>query len=100
MALVQKTKPTVQNIFGEYANLLLDIILKPFDREKCERVDVVFDRYDNKLSIKASERLRRQKTQGIHINIHGPNTLLPKQWAKFMDVPRSKANLAAFLCLY
>ena len=61
MALVQKTKPTVQSTFGEYADLLLGIILKIFDIETCERVDVVFDRYYNKLSIKTSERLRRQK---------------------------------------
>ena len=100
MALVQKTKVTVQTTFGEYADLLLGIVLKTFDIAKCERVDVVFDRYDNKLSIKGSERLRRQKTQGLQINIHGPNTQLPKQWAKFMDVPTSKANLTAFLCNY
>ena len=100
MALVQKTKPTVQSTFGEYADLLLGIILKTFDIETCERIDVVFDRYDNKMSIKTSEKLRRQKTQGLYINIHGHNTQLPKHRSKFMDVPRSKSNLAAFLCSY
>ena len=60
MALVQKTKVTVQTTFGEYADLLLGIVLKTFDMAKCERVDVVFDRYDNKMSIKGSERLRRK----------------------------------------
>ena len=100
MALVQKTKATVQNTLWEYADLLLDIIMKKFEIENCERVDVVFDRYDKKESIKTSGGLRRQKTQGLYINIHGPNTQLPRQWAKFMDAPRSKANLAAFLCNY
>ena len=65
MALVQKTKVTVQNTFGEYADLLLDVILKTFDIEHCERVDVVFDRYDQQFSIKTQERLRRQTTQGL-----------------------------------
>ena len=51
MALVQKTKFNVQTTFGEYADLLLGIVLKTFDIAKCERVDVVFNRYDNTLSI-------------------------------------------------
>ena len=100
MALVQKTKLTFQRMVGEYADLLLGIILKTFHIETCERVNVVFDRYSNRMSIKTSERLRGQNTQGAFINIHGHKTQLPKQWSKFMDVPRSKSNLAACLCSY
>ena len=42
----------------------------------------------------------RQKTQDHQKNIHGPNKQLLKQWAKFMDVPTSKANETAFLYTY
>ena len=100
MALVQKNKATNQTNFGEYADFLLKIILRTFHIENCTRVDVVFDRYDKELSIKTQERLRRQTSAGLCINIHGPNTQIPKQWSKFMDAPKSKANLAAFLCEY
>lgn len=100
MALVQKIKATVQNTFGEYASLLLDILLKTFNIHNCDRVDVVFDRYDKSVSIKTSERQRRQKSKGLYFHIHGPQTPLPRQWAKFMDDPRSKANLTMFLCDY
>ena len=100
MALVQKFKSLNKSTFGEYAESLLDTILKTFEIENCERVDIVFDRYDRKDSIKTSERLRRQKTGGLFINIHGPKTQLPRQWTKFMDSSVSKANLAAFLSEY
>ena len=81
MALVQKTKVTIQSTFGEYAEVLLNVILKTFDIEQCERVDVVFDRYDQQFSIKTQERLKRQTSQGLCITIHGPYTQLPKQWS-------------------
>ena len=77
MALVKKIQfnPHLE----KYANLLLGIVLKTFDIAKYERVDVMLDRCDNKLSIKdPTENPRSSK------NIHGPNKQLLKQWAKFM----------------
>ena len=97
MALVQKNKPTTESNFGEYACTLFKSVVTPFRRNECTRIDVVFDRYDVKNSIKGSERERRRQTEGIYINIHGPQTHLPKQWPKFLDDPRNKGNLADFL---
>ena len=70
MALVQKTKTTMLVTFGDFANLLLGVVLKTFNIKKCERVDVVFDRYDSKMSIKSSERQRRQRSTGLYLHIH------------------------------
>ena len=100
MALVQRTKTAMLVTFGDFANLLLGIVLKTFNIKKCDRVDVVFDRYDRTMSIKSSERQRRQRSTGLYLHIHGPQTPLPKQWTKFMDDSRSKANLTSFLCTY
>ena len=70
MALVQRNRPSFQNTFGEYAEYLLLLILKPLALENCNRVNVVSDRYDRAFSIKAGERVRRQGSSSMHFYIH------------------------------
>ena len=100
MALVQKNKPTLERNFGDYASSRFESVLKHFEKDKCLRIDIVFDPYDVKNSIKSSERDRRRSSDGIYVHIHGPQTPLPKQWSKFLDEPRNKGNLASFLSTY
>jgi hypothetical protein len=98
MAIVHMLKSTGAKTFGELADKYYDTITAPFQRSGCNRVDVVFDRYDRPTSIKAAERLRRGAFTSLEISISGPSTPLPKQWEKYIKNPRNKANLSEFLC--
>ena len=98
MAMVQMVKPGGAKTFGELAEKYYDIISAPLGDNGCNRVDVVFDRYDNPSSIKAGERRRRGSSTAFEIKISGPSTPLLKQWDKYIANPFNKANLCAFLC--
>jgi hypothetical protein len=97
MALIQMRQDAGASTFGELARNIYESILQLFKVGCMKRVDVVFDRYDQELSIKSQERERRHQSQGFEVHISGPNTTLPKQWPKFLSNPKNKANLAAFI---
>ena len=65
-----------------------------------KEVHLVFDRYDNDLSIKNQEREDRGKDGGIEVHITSMDTPLPKQMSKFWAVSRNKANLVEKICGY
>ena len=81
--------------FGDLSDA---IFMKPFQNSNCQRVDVTFDRYDVIDSIRSFERRRRQKSVSFEMKISGPQNALPKQWKKFLENPKNKANLVAFIC--
>ena len=98
MALVQILKSGGASTFGELADKHFDMITAPFRQHGCNRVDVVFDRYDRVQSIKSGERKRRSvDTPSLEVKIAGPNTPVPKKWNKFVSFEKNKSNLTDFL---
>jgi hypothetical protein len=85
------------NTFGEMATRYFDTITSPLGHNNCNRVDVVFDRYDKQDSIKESERQRRGSSSGYEIKITGPNTPVPKKWNAYISNPVNKIHLQNFL---
>ncbi|KAI8487179.1 hypothetical protein Bbelb_349770 [Branchiostoma belcheri] len=98
MALVQMMKTANCSTFGDLATKYLEVVCTPLKRRTCIRVDVVFDRYDQPLSIKENERQRRGSSEALEIQINNRNFPVPKQWAKFISNKTNKANLTDFLC--
>ena len=97
MAVLQMIRQGGTTCFGQLAELLFRIVCRPLQTyESCNRVDVVFDQYDFRDSIKAFERARRQSVHGNEIKIHGPSTPIPMQWSKFIGNPRNKEHLVEF----
>lgn len=97
MAVVQMVKTAGARTFGELANNYYNTITAPLGKCNCNRVDVVFDRYDKEHSIKESERQRRGSSSGYEIRIAGPSTPVPKQWLRYISNPVNKTNLQKFL---
>ena len=97
MATIQMVKSGGAATFGELANKYWEILTAPLNQVDCNRVDIIFDRYDRQESIKLQEHDRRGASTALEINIAGGNTPLPKQWAKYISNPVNKANLTAFL---
>ena len=63
----------------------------------CNRVDVVFDRYNKEDSIKEAERARRGSSSRYEVRISGPSTRVLKKWQNFICNPVNKTNLKVFL---
>ena len=63
----------------------------------CNRVDVVFDRYDKEDSIKEAEHAQRGSSSSFKVRISGPSTSVPKKWQNFIFNPVNETNLEAFL---
>ena len=97
MAIVQMMKAGGAERFGKLAEKYYQYITSPFQQPGCNRVDVVFDRYDKPYSIKGNERERRGASSALEIKIIGPSTPVPKQWNKYISNPQNKGNLTAFL---
>ena len=97
MAAVQMMKTAGAATFGELAGKYFDAITAPLGNNGCNRVDVVFDRYDKEESIKEGERARRGSSSGYEVRIAGPSTRVPKKWITFISNPRNKTNLKIFL---
>ena len=97
MAIVQMMKAGGAQSFGELAEKHYQYITSPFQQPGCNRVDVVFDRYDKPYSIKGNERERRGSSSALEIKIIGPSTPVPKQWNKYISNPQNKGNFTAFL---
>ena len=83
--------------FGELAEKHYQYITSPFQQPGCNRVDVLFDRYDKPYSIKGNECERRGSSSALEIKIIGPSTPVPKQWNKYISNPQNKRNLTTFL---
>ena len=98
LAMVQMVKCSGAKTFGELADEYYNIVSAPHGDSRCNRVDLVLDRYDNPKSIKAGERKRRGSFSALENKISGPNQPLPKQWDKYIANPCNKANLSSFLC--
>ena len=74
MALIHMMKKPPKT-FGELAQCYLDSVKKLFTLPNVVRVDVVFDMYDDDMSIKSSEHAIRQKTElGHEVHIRSANT--------------------------
>ena len=78
--------------FGEYANMFAGAVFKM--GEHCQRIDVVFDRYQE-LTIKAGTRIKRkQRNRPIRCKIENKSVPLPPDWSSFMALEENKADLA------
>ena len=97
MAVVQMMKNAGSATFGELANKYFQLITAHLGNNGCNRVDVVFDRYDKEDSIKEAERARRGSSSSFEVRISGPSTPVPKKWQNFISNPVNKTNLKAFL---
>ena len=92
MAIVQTLKTAGARTFGELASKYYNTITAPLEKHSCNRVDIVFDRYDKPNSIKESERQRRGSSSSFEIRIVGPTTPVPRQWSWYISNPANKTN--------
>ena len=98
MGLVQMLKSRGASTFGELADKPYDMVTSPYRQPGCNRVDVVFERYDRVPSIKSGERQRRSlSSPSLEVMISEPNTPIQKRWNTFIAVEKNKANLTDFL---
>ena len=98
VAVVQMVKVAGARTFGEMAfSRYFDTVTTPLRRNNCDRVDVVFDRYDNEDSIKESEHRRRALSSGYEVTIANGNTPVPKKWSSYIANPANKMRLQQFL---
>ena len=88
-------KPDAAITFGDYADQFVGQVLKTVN--SFDRVDVVFDRYQE-FSIKTGTRVKRtKKLRPIRRFIEKKDVPLPKQWPDYMASEENKAELSAFL---
>ena len=74
MAIVQMMKAGGAQSFGDLAEKYYQYITSPFQQPGCNRVDVVFDRYDKPYSIKANERERRGSSSALGPALQSQNS--------------------------
>ena len=86
MAVVQMMKFAGSATFGELASKYFQVITAHLGNNGCNRVDVVFDRYDKEDSIKEAER-SIIKLRGANI---GPIHASPQEMAKLHLQPREQ----------
>ena len=98
MAMVKMIKVVGVTTFGALADKYWEAFTKALNQNDCNRIDIVFDRYEKKDSIKEQTRLKRGSSSSLEIKIAGENTPIPTRWNKFMSNPVNKANLTNFLC--
>lgn len=81
----------------KYANIFANVVFNNFSNQTT-KVDIVFYRYMEKKSIKASSQSKwTGKRQPIHKVIDSPDVPLPQMWEQFMALDENKADLAEFL---
>ena len=97
MAIVQMVRSAGSATFGELAEKYFNFITAQLGKNGCNRVDVVFDRYDKEDTIKADEHARRGSSTSYEVRISGPATPVPKKWNNFISNPLNKTNLKTFL---
>ena len=97
-ALIQVIgKPAGCLTFGDYADHFLKSVIKNLN-ENTTRVDVAFDRYLGRTSIKSSTRDKRVgKRRPIRKLVSGPEVPLPQAWEQFIAMDEYKADLAHIL---
>ena len=102
MALLHTIKSGQITTFGHLEETLFQRISSHFGKNGCNRVDVVFDRYDQVHSIKTGEHEKRQSLTSsygsLEVKIHGTGTPVPKQWQRYLSNSKNKSILSAFLC--
>jgi hypothetical protein len=101
MAMIQSLNENHFKTFNDVGNLVLKRCIRILNNRDMDVavVTVVFDRYDQELSIKSSERDRRGTTDGgIAILIQG-NRDVPN-YRCFLKSAVNKASLAAFISDY
>ena len=74
VAIVQMMKAGGTQSFGKLAEKYYQYITSPFQQPGCNRVDVIFDRYDKPCSIKGNERERRGASSALELQNSGINT--------------------------
>lgn len=97
-ALIQALgKPSNCRTFDDYSKEFIKIALGKLDRS-VKRLDVVFDRYTGKDSIKASTRNKRAGKTKLSIRrIISDDVPLPEVWSQFISLDDNKADIARFL---
>lgn len=98
MALVHQIQLNNFKTFGEFGAAFFQRITNLFSQSNVQRVDVVFDRYDN-VSIKFLESTLRSKGQNIkNIIISSQHTKIPTNSKNFLLSTANKLQLVRFLC--
>ena len=95
MAMIQSVK-NLPSSFGEFANMLLKMLINLGLQSKSLRIDFVTDTYPDG-SIKDLERRMRASDGAAIIRIHGASQKLPTQWKKFLKFGKNKEALVQFL---
>ncbi|MEW8545028.1 MAG: hypothetical protein AB2693_16005 [Candidatus Thiodiazotropha sp.] len=96
MAVLQMMPGDKYTSFQQLSSVYMETLLRCF-READVVVDV-FDRYDNKQSIKSAERERRQFAgpSGKQYQVIAGGCIPP--WKKIMSLAENKESLNQFLC--
>lgn len=94
MANVRKISPREHNTFGEYCSAILDYVSN--SSKHAHRIDLVFDSYID-LSVKDSERKRREGHQPIELNLVMEDTPLPVEMDRFWPSNENKHKLQLLL---
>lgn len=95
MALIKVISPQNAKNFDEYGEKILAYLNDKL-KKHC-RIDIIFDRYDKEMSIKAAERNRRGGNNGAELLIHSGQTQLPQNWTNFCNKATNKRRLTNFL---
>ena len=96
MAVVQMVKSAGARTVGEMATKYFQIVISPLFKNNWNRVDVIFERYNKRDSIKSGKQ-KRYGSSVFEINISGPHTPIPKQWYKYISNPNNTSSLQLFL---
>ncbi|MES9879249.1 MAG: hypothetical protein ABW185_00005 [Sedimenticola sp.] len=98
MSILQAMTGDVYKSFDQLADSYMASLLRHFNG--ADTVIEVYDRYDNKDSVKAAERLRRQTQSGVgrQYQVIAGRSVPP--WKKFMALPTNKESLVKYLCQY
>jgi hypothetical protein len=96
MAVVQSMKGKWKT-FGEFADALLNILMKLTRHYNSTRLNFVAERYPA-LSIKNTERQRRAEKGVQKVHIFGKVQTVPKHWKTYLSCGENKESLIAFLC--
>ena len=92
MAFIQKLRSGGAVNFGDLCIWYYRQLVNMFRRNRCSRIDVIFDTY-RKVSIKSGERERRGASSNLlKVTIHSP-----RQWQKYISSAKNKINRCAFL---
>ena len=69
--------------FREFSNLFVSAVFGFGSGHPFERIDVLFDRYNN-FSIKEGTRTKRKKDKSIRVICDNPDVPIPQDWQGFL----------------